>query len=66
MKRGMTIEFLMCRAGLNFEVDFASGILLYLDNASFSSIIYKKKNAAFLFKTELPEKKDTIFYLYVT
>ena len=22
MKRGMTIEYLMCRADLNFEVDF--------------------------------------------
>ena len=45
MKRGMTIEYLKCRADLNFEVDFGvndaigtivtNGILLYLDNASF-------------------------------
>ena len=49
MKRGMTIEYLKCRADLNFEVDFGvngaigaivtSGILFYLDKGSFSSII---------------------------
>ena len=50
MKRGMTIEYLKCRADLNFEVEFGvndairaivtSGILFYSDNESFSSIIY--------------------------
>ena len=50
MKRGMTIEYLKCRADLNFEVDFGvnSAIvatvpkwdLFYSDNGSFSSIIY--------------------------
>ena len=45
MKCGMTIEYLKCRADLNFEVDFGvngaigtivtSGILFYSDNASF-------------------------------
>ena len=49
MKRGMTIEYLECRADLNFKVDFGvngaidtivpSGILLYSDNESFSFII---------------------------
>ena len=49
MKRGMTIEYLMCRADLNFEVDLGangaigtivtSGISLYLEKASFLSII---------------------------
>ena len=46
MKRGMTIEYLMCRADLNFEVDFgvnrAIGTIVTKwgsDNASFSSII---------------------------
>ena len=38
MKLGMIIEYPMCRADLNFEVDF--GILLYSDAASFSSIIF--------------------------
>ena len=60
MKCGMIIEHLMCRADLNFEVDFGvngaigtidtSVILLYSDNASFSSIIYIfLKYAAFPF-----------------
>ena len=50
MKRVMTIEYLMCRADLNFELDFgvndAIGAivtkwdLLYSDNGSFSSIIF--------------------------
>ena len=50
MKRGMTIEYLRCRADLNSEIDFivnnaigaivTSGILFYSDNESFSSIIY--------------------------
>ena len=52
MKRGMTIEYLMCRADLNFEVDFgvngAIGTIATkwdlivsgsLYNSSFSSII---------------------------
>ena len=49
MKRGMTIEYLKCRADLNFEVDYgvngAIGAiatnLFYSDNGSFSSIIKK-------------------------
>ena len=51
----MTIEYLMCRADLNFEVDLgvngAIGTvmtkwdLLYSDNASFSSIVKNKLNA---------------------
>ena len=47
MTRGMAIEYLKCRADLNFEVDFGVNgaigeivILFYLDNGSFSSIIY--------------------------
>ena len=52
MKRGMIIEYLQCRADLNFEVDFGvngavplvrlrpSGILFYSDNGTFSSVIY--------------------------
>ena len=46
----MIIEYLMCRADLNFVVDFVVNgaigtivtkwVLLYSDNASFSSIIY--------------------------
>ena len=60
MKRDMTIEYLKCRADLNFEADFGvnSGIdailtkwdliFLYLNNGSFSSIIIKIfKNNAF-------------------
>ena len=49
MKRGMTSEYLKCRADLNFEVDFgvngAIGAivtkwdLIFSDNRSFSSII---------------------------
>ena len=60
MKRRMTIEYLMCRADLNFEVDFevngAIGTIvtkwdpIYSDNESFSSIIYFFKYAAFPFK----------------
>ena len=58
MKRGMTIEYLKCRADLNIEVGFgvngvigtivtiASGILSYSDNVSFSSIMKKKKKYA--------------------
>ena len=54
MKRGMTFEYLMCRADPNFEVDFgvngATGTIVtkwdlivfgYWDNASFSSILKK-------------------------
>ena len=62
MKRGMTIEYLMCRADLNFEVVFGvngaigtivtSEILLYSDNASFSSIKKKLKYAEFPFNSE--------------
>ena len=52
MKRGMTIEYLKCRKELNFDVEFRvngviglvrlgpNGMLFYLDNGSFSSIIY--------------------------
>ena len=50
MKRGKTIEYLKCRADLNFEVDFgvngAIGTivirwdLILFGNGSFSSIIY--------------------------
>ena len=50
MKRGMTIEYLKCRADLNFEVEFgvngAIGTvvtkwdLFYSGNKSFSSIIF--------------------------
>ena len=52
MKRGMTIEYLKFRADLNFEVEFVVNgaigtivtkcdqVLLYLDNGSFSSIMY--------------------------
>ena len=50
MKHGMTIEYLKCRAGLNFKDYFgANGAigtilakwdLIYTDNGSFSSIIY--------------------------
>ena len=54
MKRGMTIEYLMCRADLNFEVDFgvnrAIGTIVTKwdsDNASFSSIIIFFKYPAF-------------------
>ena len=60
MKRGMTIEYLKCRADLNFEVDFGvngvigtivtSGILFYLNDGSFSSIKY------FFFKYKTPER----------
>ena len=52
MKRGMTLEYLKCRIDLNFEIDFRingaistwvliqlNGIVFYLDNGSFSSII---------------------------
>ena len=49
MKRGMTIEYLKCRADLNFEVDFrangAIGTIVtkwdpnFLDNGSFLSLI---------------------------
>ena len=40
----MTIEYLECRADLNFEVDFGvngaiGAILFYSDNGSFSSVI---------------------------
>ena len=54
MKRGMTIEYLMCRADLNFEVDFGVNgaigtivtkwdlivLMIVIDNASFTSIIF--------------------------
>ena len=51
MKRGMTIEYLMCRADLNFEVDFGVNgdigtivtkwdLIVYSDNALFSSMIF--------------------------
>ena len=61
MKRGMTVEYLMCRADLNFEVDFGVNgaigtivtkwdLIVYSDNASFSSIIIFFKYAAFPFK----------------
>ena len=51
MKRGMTIEYLKCKADLNFEVDFevnsAIGtivtkwdLIFNSDNGSFSSVIY--------------------------
>ena len=50
MKRWMTIEYLKCRKDLNFDVDFrVNGIIgtivtkwdvIYLDNGSFSSIIF--------------------------
>ena len=61
MKRGMTIEYLKCRANLNFEVDFGvngangtivtSGILFYSDNGLFSSIIsFFFKYASYAFK----------------
>ena len=63
MKRGMAIEYLMCRADLNFEVDFGiNGAidtivtkwdLIVFDNASFSSIIIFFKYAAFLFKIKI-------------
>ena len=59
MKRGMTIEYLMCRADLNIEVDFGENgaigtivtkwDLIVFDNASFSSIIIFFKFAAFPF-----------------
>ena len=50
MKAGMTIEYLTCRANLNFEVDFGANgaistivtkwdLILYSNNATFSSII---------------------------
>ena len=50
MKGGMTIEYLTCRADLNFEVDFGVNgtigtivtkwdLIAYSDNESFSSII---------------------------
>ena len=46
MKRGMTIEYLMCRADINFEVDFGVNgaigtivtkwdLILYSDNEYF-------------------------------
>ena len=50
INRGMTIEYLKCRADLNFEVDFGINDtigtivtkrdLLFSVNGSFSSIIY--------------------------
>ena len=55
MKRGMTIEYLKCRAALNFEVDFRVngaigtivtkyvGSYFFSDNGSFSSKIYRLK-----------------------
>ena len=50
MTRGMTIEYLKCRADLNFEVDIGVNgairtivtkwdVILYLDNEAFSSIM---------------------------
>ena len=54
MKCEMTIEYLLCRADLNFEVDFGvndcTNVRLYSDNASLSSIKINKKNLAFPFK----------------
>ena len=61
MKVGMTIEYLMCRADLNFEVDFVVNgaigtivtkwdlISMYSDNASFSFIVIFFKYVAFPF-----------------
>ena len=62
MKRGMTFEYLMCRADRNFEVDFGVNraigttvtkwdlIVFVFLTTSFSSIIKKnKKYAAFSF-----------------
>ena len=57
MKRGMTIEYLKCRANLNFEVDFGvngangrivtSGILFYSDNFIHNIIFFKYASYAF-------------------
>ena len=62
MKCGVTIEYLTCRADLNFEVDFgvngAIGAivtkwdLFYSDNGSFSYIIYFFKYASDAFKVQ--------------
>ena len=52
MKCGMTIEYLKCRADLNFEVDCdqGGGVLFYPDNGSFSSVIYFFKYTSYAFK----------------
>ena len=65
MKRRMTIEYLKCRADLNFEVDFGvttplvrlrpSGILCYSENGSFSSTISFFKSGMRLGFGKIPE-----------